>query len=184
MFRRSFTAATAALLIAGVTTLAPVSAAPAPRNLLGTAPSKAKAVDGDAPAFNLTALDGTLWNSAELYGTKPVVLAFWASYCAPCYQEAPVLNALYKEYGDEVAIIGISLDAVDGLDRVERFGKRLKLDYPLVHDGEETVAEKFAVEGLPSLRVIDVKGNITFEQNGFGTGEDLRDQIVKTLKLK
>jgi len=62
-----------------------------------------------APSFELPYLDreGTL-SSEELEG-KPVVINLWASWCGPCREETPALEAMWKKYKDRVTIVGVNV---------------------------------------------------------------------------
>jgi len=103
---------------------------------------------GPAPEFVLTSLDGEPISSRELRG-RPVVLNFWASWCYPCREEAPLLEETWQEYKDRgVVFIGVNIKdhAGDARDFVKRYG----LTFPMVRDPEQTLASQLGVDlGLP-----------------------------------
>ena len=87
---------------------------------------------------------------------KPVVLNFWASWCGPCKDEAPLLRAAHEEYGDQVAFLGVDIrDAMsDALEFVDTYG----LTYPSVRDEEMRVYADYGLTGQPETFFIDADG--------------------------
>lgn len=116
-------------------------------------------VPGDpAPAFDAPLLegDGTL-ALADLRG-KPVVINFWASWCIPCKDEAPLFRRAHDEYGDRVSIIGINIrDArSDARGFVDRYG----LDYQHVRDEDLEIYDRYGLTGQPETFFVDSEGVI------------------------
>ncbi|HYE80160.1 MAG TPA: TlpA disulfide reductase family protein [bacterium] len=180
---RTLTAAAACAL--GLLLVAPAQAGPAAKGAPSKPGKSAKApVKGDAPAFEFTTLDGRTLKSEELYGTKGVVLAFWASWCGPCHLEAPILNALHKAYQDRLTVIGVSVDDAHKGKAVARFAARHKLEYAVVHDTEGTTADAFEVGLLPKLVVVDLEGNVALVVNGALDEEKLRARVTQALQLQ
>ena len=134
---------------------------------------------GDAaPDFEAPLLEGegTL-ALADLEG-KPVVLNFWASWCVPCKDEAPMLSRAAEIYGDRVEFVGVDVrDArSDALAFVEAEG----LDYTHVRDEDETIYRDFGLTGQPETFFIDAEGVIVEHVNG-PLPEDALDQLIETL---
>lgn len=107
-----------------------------------------------APAFAATPLvgGGTL-SSADLAG-GPVVINFWASWCAPCMEEAPTMEAMYKRFEPQgVKFIGIDYEDID-LDATI-FEKDNGITYPSLTDPQGSLAARFGVRGVPETFFID-----------------------------
>ncbi|MEA2451838.1 MAG: cytochrome c biosis protein CcmG, thiol:disulfide interchange protein DsbE [Actinomycetota bacterium] len=98
--------------------------------------------------------DGDL-SLASLRG-KPVVMNFWASWCAPCEDEAPLFKRAYEEYGDRITFLGVDIrDAhSDALEFVDDFD----LDYPSVRDEGMEVYADYGLTGQPETFFIDANG--------------------------
>ena len=89
---------------------------------------------------------------------QPVLVNFWASWCAPCRAELPLLDAL----NDEVESEGLSVVAVN-LDSQRRPAegvmRHLGLDLPVIY-GDDDLAEAFAPAALPATYLLDASGRI------------------------
>lgn len=115
----------------------------------------------------------------ELIGTKPVVLNFFASWCAPCLTEMPGFEAVHQSLGDQVTMVGMAYDdqPEDALDTVERTG----VTYPTYSDLEGTAITYFGGLAMPTTVFIDASGEVK-DVVSRPLGEDeLRDEISDLL---
>jgi thiol-disulfide isomerase/thioredoxin len=98
------------------------------------------------PQFSLADRAGKVTSIAS-FGGKSLIINFWATWCAPCRSEIPLLEALHSEWaGREVSVVGI---AVDHRDQVLEFADRLKIGYPLLI-GEQDALDAAAAFGVES----------------------------------
>jgi cytochrome c biogenesis protein CcmG/thiol:disulfide interchange protein DsbE len=112
-----------------------------------------------APDFELPRLDGQgSIRLSELRG-KVVVLNFWASWCEPCKEESPRLQAAYERWRDEGVVV-LGIDAQDFRTDANRFIERYDLTYPNVHDGEGSTLGRFGVTGFPETWFVDRQGRL------------------------
>ena len=112
-----------------------------------------------APAFTLQRLDrdGDL-SLASLRG-KTVVLNFWASWCGPCRDEMPLLQAGSKRWqGKNVVFVGV--DAKDDRGYARAFLRKYGVTYPNVYDGKGSLIGRYGVTGYPETYFIDVHGKV------------------------
>ena len=116
------------------------------------------AAEGDAPDFQVPGLDGGCVDLADFRG-RPVVLNFWASWCAPCREEFPLLEHAYEEHrGDGLAIIGVASRDIAGDARA--FADEAGATWTLGIDETGDVATAYGVRPLPQTFFIDRTGKI------------------------
>jgi thiol-disulfide isomerase/thioredoxin len=99
------------------------------------------------PDFTLGNLQGQS-TPLSTWAGRPLVLNFWATWCAPCRREIPLLKTLATEWAsqDDVAVVGI---AVDHREQVAKFADQFKIDYPLLV-GEQDALDLAAKLGFDS----------------------------------
>src|SRR6185437_6746954 len=87
-----------------------------------------------APPITLTTLDGRQLDTRDLHG-KVVILTFWATWCAPCREELPLLSRYAQRHArNGLVVLGFSLDTPDKLDEVRQVAKRLSFPVGLLGD--------------------------------------------------
>jgi thiol-disulfide isomerase/thioredoxin len=135
------------------------------------------------PAFALPDLEGNQRDFLEWKG-KHTLLNFWATWCAPCRREIPLLNAFQDEHGpDGIQVIGI---AVDFPDMVASYAEATEFNYPILVGQEDAmaVAETSGIEfvGLPFTMIVAADGELLNAHIGEIVEADL-DHIVEVLNL-
>ena len=127
---------------------------------------RAPAIGAAAPAFSAIDLTGKPVSLAAFSGTV-VVLNVWATWCIPCREEIPQLEALRQQYaGQAVAVIGVSVDGAGmGLD-VRDFASEHGIGYAVWLDPDKQFALKFLTVGVPETFVIDRTGTIRWRMIG------------------
>ena len=132
------------------------------------ASSPAAMVGKPAPDFVLPVIlnggQGDRVQMANLKG-QAVVLAFWASWCGPCRAEAPSVDRLARRLRDKgVTVLGVNTNDEPGA--AIAFAQRANLSYPIVSDENGVVGESFGVSSLPTLVIVDAKGQIVAVRSG------------------
>lgn len=115
--------------------------------------------DGTAPDFTATTFDGQTLRLSDLRG-QVVVLNFWASWCGPCRQEAPTLQALSAEYRDRgVVFLGIAYAEEDA--RSLAFIDEFSITYLNAPDRGTVISETlYGITGVPETFIIDQNGMV------------------------
>ena len=97
-------------------------------------------------------------NFSDLKG-RVVLLNFWASWCAPCVEELPVLEQLYQRYRERgLVIVGVGID--DSAERLLAVAERLKLTYPNYLATDAKVSGLYKIGGLPESLILDAQGRV------------------------
>lgn len=137
-----------------------------------------------APDFTLKQLGGGDVKLKDLKGSV-VILDFWATWCGPCVQGLPHVDAIYKDNKDKgvkAFAVNMQEDAAD----VQKFVEAKNLSLPILLETKGDVAEKYKVEGIPQTVVIGKDGTIqkVFVGTGPDTEEQLRKAVDAALKTK
>ena len=127
---------------------------------------RAPALGAPAPAFTAMTLDGEPVALSSLAGSV-VVLNVWATWCIPCREEIPQLEALHREFADKgLKTIGVSIDAAGMGADIRDFAAEKGMTYPIWLDPDHQFSLKFLTVGVPETFVIDRAGVIRYKQIG------------------
>jgi peroxiredoxin len=117
-------------------------------------------LDAPAPGFELPALDGGALSLEDFRG-RVVFVNFWATWCAPCEEEAPSLERLRRGLGGEgFEVLSVSIDDPASFDEVEKFRRELSLSFPILLDPEREVYDRYGATGVPETYLIDARGRL------------------------
>jgi len=125
-------------------------------------------VGSPAPDFTLATLQGEPVRLSELRG-QPVLLNFWATWCGPCRQEMPTIQARYNQGGFAV----LAVDFAESRQQVQGFLDEIQVDLPVALDSDGSVQELYRVRGYPSTFFIDAQGIIRFFHIGELSAADI-----------
>jgi len=92
------------------------------------------AIGALAPAMTLKTIDGQTIDLAKLYGTKPVYLKFWATWCVPCREQMPGFKRIYDAVGDRMHVIAVNDGLNDEAASVRAFRDQYGLRMPIAID--------------------------------------------------
>ena len=118
-----------------------------------------------APQYEVTTLDGAHLTPTALRG-KVVLVNFWATWCAPCRVEMPLLERMYARHRDDgLVIVGLSVDR-GSIESVRRFLRERGVTYPVAIVGEDVEHAFGGVRGYPTSVLIDRTGVVRYEVIG------------------
>lgn len=131
-------------------------------------------IERPAPEFMLPGLDGGTVSSGDYEG-RIYVVNFWASWCVPCRQEAPHLEAFHQRWSPQVGLVGIVYQDNEGAARA--FREEFGLTFPQAMDPDGVTAIDFGVFGVPETYVIDARGVVKAKLIG-AVGPTTLDEVL------
>jgi cytochrome c biogenesis protein CcmG/thiol:disulfide interchange protein DsbE len=135
----------------------------------------------DTPSLTLPSLDGGGDRSLDDFRGRVVVLNFWASWCAPCRDEAPLLQRWHKRIESQGGTV-LGVDALDASDDARRFVRRFGITYPNLRDASGERLKPFGVSGYPETFVLDRRGRIAALIRGPVDEEFLNREVPPLLR--
>jgi len=132
----------------------------------------------DAADFSLTTFDGEQIALSDFHGSV-VVVNFWASWCAPCMAELPILESLSQRYQDD-GVVFIGIATYDYAPAAIDFINEYDVSYLTGSDSESTIADAYRVIGIPETFIIDQQGKV-FAHIVAGFTEDQFSEMLDTV---
>lgn len=164
------------LVVAGIVQVRLASDATTPSTTID--PLAIQVVGEPAPDFTVRLIgqDGTFTLSESLAANgRPIVLNFWASWCFPCREEMPVLDAAARARPD-LQFIGLATD--DTEQGSAAFAAEVAVSYPLGWDSTGRIGQKYGALLLPMTILIDAEGTIVARKPGELTTRTLEDLLA------
>ncbi len=130
-----------------------------------------------APDFRLDNVEGDSVRLSDFEG-QGVFINFWATWCGPCREEMPDIQAQYevfKDQGVEVLAVNIAESEL----AASRFAERLNLTFPILLDHDRTVTKQFEVGDIPSSFFIGPEGNVVDKHTGILTEDQIKAYMEK-----
>jgi cytochrome c biogenesis protein CcmG/thiol:disulfide interchange protein DsbE len=137
-------------------------------------PPETPIVGRPAPSFDLPAVSGGT-QSLGRYRGRPVIVNFWATWCEPCKQEMPALQAAA---GGQPDLVVLGIDNVEAPTKVRPYVEQLGVRFPILLDEDGTTVERYQVSGLPTSFFVDRSGTLRSVYRGALTAEMLRDGLA------
>jgi cytochrome c biogenesis protein CcmG, thiol:disulfide interchange protein DsbE len=121
-------------------------------------------VGDTAPNFSITTSAGDQVTPRS-FGGKVLVLNYWASWCAPCVEEAPSLNEFAKTLkASGVVVLGVSVDRNE--QSYLNFVKHFDVSYPTARDPQENLSYRYGTYKIPESYIIDRNGKVVRKYAG------------------
>jgi cytochrome c biogenesis protein CcmG/thiol:disulfide interchange protein DsbE len=136
------------------------------------------------PSIQLKDLVGNMISSGELENDgKPMVISFWATWCKPCIRELNAINDVYFDWQEEtgVKVVAISVDDSRNSARVKPFTASQGWEYEIYIDENQELKRALNVNNIPHTFLVDGKGNIVWQHNGYIPGDE--DHLFELISL-
>lgn len=111
-----------------------------------------------APDFELATLEGETVHLSDFYG-KPIMLNFWATWCAPCRAEIPDMQKFYEDKDVEVVAVNLTTSE-HSKDDVPEFVDEFGMTFPVLLDDQGAASTIYQIQPIPTTFLIDSEGLI------------------------
>ena len=135
---------------------------------------------GPAANFTLKSSDGSNIRLSEYRG-QVVLINFWASWCGPCRQEMPHLDAIHQKY-EPMGFTVFGVNVEQDRTMADKILRDIPVTFPILFDDQNEVSQLYDVDAMPVTVLVDRNGEIRFMHKGYKPGyEDDYEQQVREL---
>lgn len=111
------------------------------------------------PPFTRQTVTGQTFESG-VRSDRPLLIVFWAAWCAACIEEAPALRRLKTQYGERLRMAGIAAKEGESEEAVRAKARVLRFNYPIIYDGDDSLRASFNIRLIPQLLLVGGDGRV------------------------
>jgi cytochrome c biogenesis protein CcmG/thiol:disulfide interchange protein DsbE len=143
------------------------------------------ATQAQLPAVDVKTMSGETFNTKDIANDgKPIVISFWATWCAPCKKELVNIAEVYEEWQKEtgVKLIAISIDDTRNMQKVAPYVNTQEWTYEVYLDPNGDFKRAMNVNTVPHTFLIDGSGNIVWQHTSYNPGDE-EELLLKIKEL-
>ena len=126
------------------------------------------------PSVQLADMSGKAVNTADLTANGPVIISFWATWCAPCKKELNTIHELYEDWVAEtgVTLVAIAIDDEKTKSQVAVYVNGKAWDFKVLMDPNWDFKRAMGVNNVPHTFLVDKNGHIVYSHNNYAPGDE------------
>jgi thiol-disulfide isomerase/thioredoxin len=126
------------------------------------------------PSVQLVDMSGKAANTADLTANGPVIISFWATWCAPCKKELNTIHELYEDWVAEtgVTLVAIAIDDEKTKSQVAVYVNGKAWDFKVLMDPNWDFKRAMGVNNVPHTFLVDKNGHIVYSHNNYAPGDE------------
>tara|TARA_R110002072_G_scaffold13368_9_gene56032 strand:- start:140 stop:655 length:516 start_codon:yes stop_codon:yes gene_type:complete len=137
------------------------------------------------PETDVVTLSGETFNTGNFENNgKPIIVNFWATWCAPCKRELNNINEMYEEWQEEtgVKLIAMSIDDIRNMAKVAPYVNGKGWEYEVYIDPNGDFKRAMGVNNVPHTFLVNGKGEVVWQHNSYSEGDEYElYELVKKL---
>jgi len=136
------------------------------------------------PDLTIKLISGKKTRLSTLLEDGPILVEFWATWCAPCKKEMIFLEEYHKKYSDRgFRVLAISTDSPKSMSKIKSYIRAKKHTFLVGLDPSQEVAKKMNAMVMPTVLLIDKDRKVSWFHQGFVPGDEkeIEAQILKLL---
>lgn len=138
------------------------------------------------PSVKLVDMKGKAVNTSELTNEGPVIISFWATWCAPCKKELNTIHEVYEDWVEEtgVTLVAVAIDDEKTKSQVPVYVNGKAWDYKVLMDPNWDFKRAMGVNNVPHTFLVDKNGQIVYSHNNYAPGdeEELYHELLKLVE--
>lgn len=146
---------------------------------VGVAQESEVGVGATAPGAAVETLDGRVTELSTLFGQKPVVIEFWATWCGVCKELEPRIMAAHARFKDRVTFVGVAVSANQSDERVRRYVAQHMQGFTHFYDRRGNAVSNYDVPATSYVVIVDAQGKIAY--TGLGEDQDIAAALTRIL---
>ena len=138
------------------------------------------------PDLTIKLIDGKKTRLSASLEDGPILVEFWATWCAPCKKEMVFLEEFHKKYSDKgFRVLAISTDSPKSMSKIKSYIRAKKHTFLVGLDPNQEVAKKMNAMVMPTVLLIDKDRKVSWFHQGFVPGDEkeIEAQILKLLDV-
>lgn len=139
-------------------------------------------VGTQAKAVVIPDLDGKPFDLGQIVGKKPVLIQFWATWCPLCRRLLPALEAVRKQYGDRIELVGVNVTVNESQARARRYLEQHQPPYRPLWDEKGAATRAFEAPSTSYVVILDAGGRVVY--TGVGADQDLVAAAARAFPAK
>ena len=124
-------------------------------------------------------LDGRAAELSSLFGQKPVVIEFWATWCGVCKELEPRIMAVHERFKDRVTFVGVAVSANQSDERVRRYIAQHMQGFTHFYDRRGNAVSNYDVPATSYVVIVDAQGKVAY--TGLGEDQDIAAALTRIL---
>ena len=130
-----------------------------------------------APSVSTTDLDGNRVDLGTWIGKRPILIEFWATWCVPCQELMPSVDAAHARFGDRVTFLGVNVAMNETVPGVRAWIVQHRPGFQVLYDSSTSAIRAYDIQATSTVIIVGADGRVVY--TGVGAGQDLPTVLAR-----